>query len=69
MVDEGTGDGDALLLAAGELVREAVELGREPDQAQRLRHLLADFVAAGADHLQRVGDVVVDGAIGQQLKS
>ena len=68
VVDEGAGDGDALLLAAGELVGVAVELGREADQAQRLRHLLADFGAAGADHLQRVGDVVVDGAVGEELE-
>ena len=68
VVDEGAGDRDALLLAAGELVGVAVELGREADQAQRLRHLGADLGAAGADHLQRVGDVVVDGAVGQQLE-
>ena len=68
MVDEGAGHGDALLLTAGELVGVAVELGREADQAQRLRHLLADFGAAGADHLQGVSDVVVDGAIGQELE-
>ena len=68
VVDEGAGDRDALLLAAGELVGVAVELGREADEAQGLRHLLADFGAAGADHLQRVGDVVVDGAVGQQLE-
>ena len=68
VVDEGAGDRDALLLAAGELVGVAVELGREADQAQRRRHLLADFGAAGADHLQRVGDVVVDGPVGEQLE-
>ena len=68
VVDEGAGDRDALLLAAGELVGVAVQLGREADQAQRLRHLGADLGAAGADHLQRVGDVVVDGAVGQQLE-
>ena len=69
VVDEGAGDRDALLLAAGELVGVAVELGREADEAQHLRHLLADLGAAGADHLQRVGDVVVDGAVGSSLKS
>ena len=68
VVDEGAGDRDALLLAAGELVGVAVQLGREADQAQRLRHLGADRGAAGADHLQRVGDVVVDGAVGEQLE-
>jgi len=55
-------------LTAGELVRVAVDLGREADETQRLRHLLADLGPAGADHLQRIGDVVVDGAVGQQLE-
>src|SRR3954464_8887995 len=68
VVDEGAGDGDALLLATGELVGVAVELGRQADQAQGLRHLLANFGAAGADHLQGIGDVVVDRAVGQQLE-
>jgi hypothetical protein len=45
-----------------------VQLGREADQAQRLRHLLADLGAAGTEHLQRVGDVVVDRSVGEQLE-
>src|SRR6185503_16474477 len=68
VVDEGAGDRDSLLLAAGELVRVVVELGREADQAKRLGYLGADLGAAGTDHLQRVGDVVVDGAVRQQLE-
>ena len=47
MVDEGAGDGDALLFAAGKLVGIVVELGREADQAEGLRDLLADFGARG----------------------
>src|ERR1044072_682060 len=60
-VDEGAGDRDALLLAAGELVRVAVELGREADETEDLRHLAADLRARGADHLERVGYAVVAG--------
>ena len=68
MVDEGARDRDALLLAAGELVGVVVDLRLQADQAQDLRHLAADLRARLADHLQRVGDVVVDGPVGQQLE-
>ena len=36
-VDEGSGDGNPLLLAAGELVREVGQLLAEPDQVEDLR--------------------------------
>ena len=68
VVDEGAGDRDALLLAAGELVGVVVDLRLQADEAQDLGHLAADLRARLADHLQRVGDVVVDGAVGQQLE-
>ena len=59
---------DALLLAARELVGVVVQLRREAGEAQDVRHLLADLAARAAGDLQRVGDVVVDGAVRQQLE-
>jgi hypothetical protein len=67
MVDERPRDRDALLLTARQLVREVVELGREADEPQDVRHLAADLLAVLAEHLQRVGDVVVDRAVRQEL--
>ena len=51
-VDEGAGDGHALLLATGELVREAAVLLAEPDELEHLRDLLGDDAARAPDHLQ-----------------
>jgi len=68
MVDEGAGDRDALLLAAGDLVRQAVRLLAEADQAEDLGHLAADHAPRLAHHLEGVGDVLVDGLVGQQLE-
>ena len=68
MIDKGAGDRDALLFAAGELVGVVVDLRLQADHAQDLGHLAADLRARLADDLQRVGDVVVDGAVGEQLE-
>ena len=68
VVDERARDRDALLLAAGELVGIVVDLRLEADEAEDLGDLAADLAAAGADHLQRVGDVVVDVAVRKQLE-
>ena len=68
MVDERARDRDALLLAAGELVREAVELVAEPDELQDLGHLLVDHLPRLALHLERVRHVLVGVAVGQQLE-
>ena len=68
VVDERARHRDALLLAAGELVGEVVQLGRQAGQAQDVRHLGADLLARAAGDLQRIGDVVVHGAVGQQLE-
>ena len=67
-VHDGPGDGDALLLTAGELVGEALLLALQPDHLQGLGHELADDVARLADDLQRVGDVLVDGLVRQQAE-
>ena len=66
LVDDGASDRDALLLAAGELVREPLLLALEPDDPQRLGDGLADDRAGLADDLQREGDVLEDGLVGQQ---
>ena len=68
MVDERARDRDALLLAARQLVREAVELLAEADELQDLGHLALDRAARLALHLERVGDVLVDGAVRQELE-
>src|SRR5215208_1091206 len=67
VVDERARDRHALLLAAGQLVRQVVKLGGEADHAQDVGHLAADLLARLADDLERVGDVVVDRAARQQL--
>ena len=68
VVDERARDRDALLLAARQLVGVVVQLGRQADQAQDVRHLAADRLAVLADHLERVRDVRVDRAVRQQLE-
>ena len=61
------GDRDALLLATAELVRESLLLAGQADEIEHRRHLLADDVLRSADHLEGEGDVLVHGAVGQQL--
>ena len=68
VVDERARHRDALLLAAGELVGKVVQLEREAGQAQDVRHLVADLAARAAGDLERVGDVVVDRPVRQQLE-
>jgi hypothetical protein len=68
VVDERSRDRHALLLPAGELVRIAVNLRLQPDEPQDLGDLPADDRSPGAGDLQRVGDVVVHGAVRQQLE-
>ena len=68
VVDERARHRDALLLAAGELVGEVVQLGRQAGEAQDVGDLRADLLARAAGDLQRVGDVVVHRAVGQQLE-
>src|SRR3954469_25788229 len=65
-VDEGPGDGDPLLLAAGELVREAALLAREADEVEHLRHGVRDRVPGLADDLQGERDVLEHGLVRQQ---
>jgi hypothetical protein len=68
VVDERAGDRDALLLAARQLVGIGVQLRGQPRQAQDVGDLRADVLARVARDLQRVGDVVVHRAVGQELE-
>ena len=62
------GDGDPLLLAAGELGREAAGLLGQTDEVEHLRHLGAHHVTGAPDDLHGEGDVLVDRLVGQQLE-
>ena len=52
LVDDGAGDRDALLLTAGELVREGAAPSGEADHLEGVGHGLLDEPARLADHLQ-----------------
>ena len=67
-VDHGAGDGDALLLAAGELVGVVVHLLGKADEAQRLGHLHLDDRARLADALERERDVLVHRLVRQEFE-
>jgi hypothetical protein len=55
---DGARQGDALLLAAGKLVRHLFLVGRKPDQREHLGHGAAHGRAVHALDLQAVGDVL-----------
>ncbi len=67
-VDERAGDGHALLLATGELRREAAGLLGQADEIEHLGDLRAHHVAGPPDDLHGERDVLVDGLVGQQLE-
>ena len=60
-IDQSARDRDALLLAAGELVRHPLLLAVETHERQGLRNSLLDEAARRTRHLKREGDVLVDG--------
>src|SRR5919199_685735 len=66
--DEGPGDRYALLLSAGELVREFVNLPAQADEIEDLGHLGADDAAPLARDLHRVGYVLCGGLVREQLE-
>ena len=65
-VDHCSGDRDPLLLTTGELVRETPLLAAEAHHLERLGDELPDDVPRLPDDLEGVGDVLVDGLVGQQ---
>ena len=62
-VDQGACDRHALLLAAGELVREAVAEVAEAEVAERRVDALADLGGGDLAQLETVADVVGDGLV------
>ena len=67
-VHEGTSDRHPLLLAAGQLVRVALELLGQADELEDGRHLGPDDVLGPADHLEGEGDVLVHRLVREQLE-
>ncbi len=63
---ERAGERDALLLAAGHLVRVAAGVLRKADQLQQLLGALGPLGLAGAAHPQTEGDVVGGGQVREQ---
>ncbi len=65
-VHERARDRYALLLTAGELVRQTLVLARETHEGEHLGDRLLDESARRSDHLQGERDVLEDGLVGQQ---
>src|SRR5262245_4236073 len=58
IADDGAGNGDALLLAAAELLRIRAHLEREPDPGERLLRLLHRPVRVLTTHIKRDAHIV-----------
>ena len=65
-VDQGACDGDALLLAAGQLIGLAALKAAELHQIEHLHHALADLVFGDLLHLEAIGHVVEDRHVREQ---
>ena len=68
VVDHGAGDGRALHLAAGELVRPLPRLFGEADQRQRASDRRRHEPRRGARHLEGEGHVLIDRLARQQAE-
>ena len=67
VVDKGAGNGHALHLATGHLVRALVELVAEADLLQRLRGAPAPFGLADAGERQRQLDILQHGLVRDEV--
>jgi hypothetical protein len=67
-MDDGAGDGDALHLAAGKLVREMCAAIAESDLLQHLSHARFDLAARHVRQRQRKGDVLEDVQRGDEIE-
>ena len=63
LANDGTADGDALALAAGELGRSPVEIGVQREHGRSRADAPADLVRGGAGLLQAQPHVVPDGEV------
>ena len=66
LLDDGARDGDALLLTAGEFVREAARLLGEADEFERLGHGRAHRAPTPAEDLEDERDVLGDRLVLEQ---
>ncbi len=64
--DQGAGERDTLLLAAGEFLRHARAEAAEADQVERAVHSIARCRAAHAAHVESEGNVALDRQMGEQ---
>ena len=64
--DDGPGDGDALLLATGQLARQLVFVAFQLHQRQCRLHAAGDFIFAYASHPQAETHIVADRHVGKQ---
>jgi len=66
---EGTGDGDALLLAAGKAVRQVIGMGGEPYDLEQLQCHFAGLGLGNAINLNRgLHDVFEHGEVGEEVE-
>ena len=65
---EGAGDGDALLLTAGELRGVVVGLVGQSDDLEQLLHALVGLCAGHAGQLEGVAHIAGDGLLHQQIE-
>ena len=68
IVDKRSCDGDALLLAAGQLVREPAALRFQTNQLEHIRHALADLLFRRTDHAHGECDVFIDRLVADQAE-
>jgi hypothetical protein len=68
LIDDRAADGDALLLAARELVGEMLRLVGEIHELEDIGHVARDLGVGAAGRLHREGDVLVRGLVGDEAE-